>query len=325
MTAASRDSVEAISMMLDAGADCNAKDNDGETPLMRAVMNDSQRAVSRLLDAGADVNAKDNDGETALFDAARSSNTGVVSLLLGAGANVNAKNKNGQTPLLSEAAYSGRAKTALLLLGAGADINAKANDGTTALMAVAMAAAYDDMGFDLESFLVLLDNGADPDLTNPKSKEAIDNALSKLNDKEREMVRARLAGKAGGNASAASAKKVLLRVDLAPGKISGEYYLFEEEYKGYTPSKIIFRTNIAAKDFKFIALEYDQKAEAIKPSKVLYSLDALLPEKPLVVTWMEIGSVPHRGISFLDENNVTRYFSLSVSGEDGSTVLAELE
>jgi DNA invertase Pin-like site-specific DNA recombinase len=61
-----------------------------------------------------------------------------------------------------------------------------------------MAAAYDGIDFDLECFLVLLDNGADPDLTNPESKKAIDNMLSTLSDAEREMVRERLAGKSGG-------------------------------------------------------------------------------------------------------------------------------
>ncbi|MDR2946302.1 MAG: ankyrin repeat domain-containing protein [Candidatus Adiutrix sp.] len=328
MMAAVSGSAESVSLLLGAGADVNAKDNDGQTPLMHAARNDesSEQAARLLLAAGADVHAKDNDGETALFNAARFSHTEAAQLLLAAGADVNVKNNDGQTPLLSEAMYSGRAKTAPLLLAAGADINAKANDGRTALMAVAMAAAYDEMGFDSESFFVLLDNGADPELTNPESKKAMDYVLeTQFNGEEREMLRARLAGKSGGKAPAASAKKVLIRVDAAPDEISGEYDFFEEEYQGYEPNRIIFRANVAAKDFKFIAVEYDQEAGGIKPSEVLYSLDELLPEKPLVVTWMERGSFPHRGISFLDENNATRYFHLSVSGEDGSVLLVEFE
>ncbi len=308
-----------IEAAIKAGANVNAKNEQGWTALMSAAMN-SEQAVSLLLDAGADVNAKDDSGNTPLIMAARRS-AEAIPLLLDAGADVNAKDNYGNTALLA-AGGSGNTGAVSLLLKAGADINAKNNDGTTALM----AAAGNDMDFSPQCFLLLLDNGADPDLTNPKSKEAIEYALSKLSDKERKMAQARLAGKAGGKASAASAEKVLISVDFAPNKISGEYDLFEEEYKRNTPSKIIFRTNVAAKDFKFIALEYDQqKAEAIKPYKVLYSLDALLPEKPLVVTWMEIGLMPHRGISFVDENNVTRYFSLSLSGEDGSTILVELE
>ncbi len=77
------------------------------------------------------------------------------------------------------------------------------------------------------------------------------------------------------------------------------------------------------KDFKFMAIEHE--AVDIKPSEVLYSLDELLPEKPLVVTWMGKGLLPHRGISFVDENNVTRRFSLSLSGEDGTALLVEFE
>ena len=47
-----------------AGADVNAKDERGFTPLMRAAGNYSQnpQVVEALLTAGADVNAKDKDG-----------------------------------------------------------------------------------------------------------------------------------------------------------------------------------------------------------------------------------------------------------------------
>jgi len=50
-----------------------------------------------LIAAGADVNAKDNDGSTPLHNAAKHDE--VVELLIAAGADVNAKNTLGWTPL----------------------------------------------------------------------------------------------------------------------------------------------------------------------------------------------------------------------------------
>ena len=55
-----------ISLLLQAGADVNAKDRDGNTALILAAA-ENPTVVSVLLKAGADVNAKDRDGNTALY------------------------------------------------------------------------------------------------------------------------------------------------------------------------------------------------------------------------------------------------------------------
>ena len=46
-----------VELLLDAGADPNASDDHGVTPLMRACENASAAVVRALLDAGADANA----------------------------------------------------------------------------------------------------------------------------------------------------------------------------------------------------------------------------------------------------------------------------
>ena len=122
-------------------------------------------------------------------------------------------------------------------------------------------------------------------------------------------------------------EEILISVDYAPDEISGEYNSFDEEYNGYEAERIILRTNIAAKDFKFIEIGYKGENTNIQyyEAAVLYSLDELSPENPLVVTWLEQGTVPHRGLSFVDENNITRYFYIAKSGEDGSLLLIEFE
>ena len=51
---------EIAQMLIDAGADVNAKDADGSTVLMHAVSGGERETVKLLLDAGADVNARDD-------------------------------------------------------------------------------------------------------------------------------------------------------------------------------------------------------------------------------------------------------------------------
>src|SRR5574340_1210485 len=75
------------------GADVNTRDTHETTPLMYAAAYGSLDAMKLLLDAGADVNARNAFNATALLwcvtDMAK------VRLLAGKGANVNARSKQG--------------------------------------------------------------------------------------------------------------------------------------------------------------------------------------------------------------------------------------
>jgi ankyrin repeat protein len=53
-------------VLLDRGADVNAKRNDDTTPLHLAASRGRTEIVKLLLDRGADVNAKDTQGSTPL-------------------------------------------------------------------------------------------------------------------------------------------------------------------------------------------------------------------------------------------------------------------
>mgnify|MGYP005989237825 CR=1 FL=1 len=76
------------------------QDNINKQLLVATFHNDSDR-IQMLLDAGADINAKNKDGYTALIVAAEQGHLLLFDLLLNAGANVDAKeNVNGYTALI---------------------------------------------------------------------------------------------------------------------------------------------------------------------------------------------------------------------------------
>jgi len=100
--------------------------------LISVAENNNIKLVELLLQAGADINAKNNYGWTALMWASKYGYKDVVKLLIKAGADINAKTYSGWTALIS-ASGNGHIDVVELLLQTGADVNAKDNYGWTAL------------------------------------------------------------------------------------------------------------------------------------------------------------------------------------------------
>ena len=91
----------------------------GATPLMTAALYGDAALVRQLLRAGADPNAADRAGVTPLMWAAASPDT--IRLLLDAGADVNARSDDGRSALAIASGIVGAAPAARLLLDYGAD------------------------------------------------------------------------------------------------------------------------------------------------------------------------------------------------------------
>jgi len=74
--------LEIVRLLIKAGADVNAKNFYGSTPLIYASMNGNIDIVKMLIEVGADVNAKNKFGNTALMCAIRrNKNKEIINLL----------------------------------------------------------------------------------------------------------------------------------------------------------------------------------------------------------------------------------------------------
>jgi len=98
-------SVELSQLLLEHGANVNVRDQEGQTPLHRALVNTEDEfsgdyfdAIQLLLENGADVDALDDDHWTPLHLASKCGSIRATCLLLKHGANVHFQNNDGHTP-----------------------------------------------------------------------------------------------------------------------------------------------------------------------------------------------------------------------------------
>ena len=115
-----------LNTVLAQGADVNAKDTQGVTPLMYAAWVGSTDAMRALLDRGADPNLTNSSGSTALMMAV--TELPKVQLLVARGAKVNIASTRGRTALMLAAMSDRSVAIVRALLAAGAD--PKAVDAT---------------------------------------------------------------------------------------------------------------------------------------------------------------------------------------------------
>lgn len=169
------DDAEILRLLIEHGADIEARGEDGATPLIRAATFGQTGIVRDLLKHGANVAAKDNYGDTALIAAAcicavidMPDTLPSMKLLLENGADVNARNKVGATALMAAAGW-GRTANIQLLIGKGAKIDIKDKNGDTALLISATGGALSMT----DTARALLDRGADIEARNNEGDTAL--------------------------------------------------------------------------------------------------------------------------------------------------------
>lgn len=118
--AARKGDLKQIEHFLAIGADVNAQNKWGLTPLMAAAHGGHIVAGKLLLEKGADVNVTQHGGWTALMVAAVKGHVDIVNLVLGKGVDVNAMTESGMTAL-TLALSNGRSQVAELLKAQGAE------------------------------------------------------------------------------------------------------------------------------------------------------------------------------------------------------------
>lgn len=154
-----------VDVLVEAGANVDARDEREETPLFYAAAGEDIDVVRALANHGADISAKGFDGSTALHAA---KGVAVVDMLVEAGADIEARTVEGSTPLIAaaSAANQGSFEALRALVGHGADLNAKDARGSTALHWAAASVGDAPSAVDVVDFL--LRSGADESLTDGK-------------------------------------------------------------------------------------------------------------------------------------------------------------
>lgn len=176
-------------VLINYGANLDAKNKQSKTPIMVAIENRNIVAVQLLIRSGADVTIEDNFGSTplhaaielenwiaednSLYDIVDEVNLYIVKSLIDHGANVNARDMDSETPL-HVAIKRWNLPAVLLLLRSGADVRMKDEYGNTILHDVALN--YCSNFF---AFRCIVNAGADIDARNKSLQTPLLLSISK--------------------------------------------------------------------------------------------------------------------------------------------------
>ncbi|XP_013133451.1 PREDICTED: E3 ubiquitin-protein ligase mib1 [Papilio polytes] len=130
--AAQNGHVEVIRALVEAGAEADAEDRDGDRAAHHAAFGDEPAALRALAAAGADLNARNRRRQTPLHIAVNKGHLGVVRTLLQLAVHPSLQDSEGDTPL-HDAISKKRDDILTLLLDHGADMTRTNNNGFNAL------------------------------------------------------------------------------------------------------------------------------------------------------------------------------------------------
>jgi ankyrin repeat protein len=121
-----------VERFIQRGANIDAINNFGQTPLHLACENGHENVAAFLIGKGVNVDVKDNNDKTPFHLACENGHENVAAFLIGKGVNVDVKDNNGQTPF-HLACENGHENVAAFLIEKGVNVDAIDNLGVTPL------------------------------------------------------------------------------------------------------------------------------------------------------------------------------------------------
>ena len=169
MMAAKRGYIHVVEYLVDHGADVNRTDEEGETPLLMAIMSPHEQhrepIITCLLEHGADVNHADNSGRTPLHLVSFDGTVPQAQMLMDHGADVNRRDIWGKTPL-QNAVDAHSIDMIHYLVEHGADVRTIDKEGNTVLHGI-------DYPLDDATFAYFIEHGADVRAVNRAGKTVL--------------------------------------------------------------------------------------------------------------------------------------------------------
>lgn len=193
---------EVVKLLVDAGADVNLKNSEGNTSIHMAFDVTDEEIIKLLCDCGADVSIENNEGSTAMEVCIYSDDfkcsVNMAKMFFDAGGDVNRKTIDGET-LLHLAAAGCEEDLVRYLISLGLDVNARDDCGQTPLLSVAESDCFDmrqlrqdymsslgpmdEMFGVFNTIKLLLMSGADANAVNNKG-ETLLHALARESDEK---------------------------------------------------------------------------------------------------------------------------------------------
>jgi ankyrin repeat protein len=143
--------LEIVTCLVQNGADLEAKDIMGWTPLRYSLAHQDLEIISYLVEQGADIDALSARNWTCLHSAAGVGNFEFCEYFVKKGANIELKTIDGLTPIHVACVYGQKCEIVKLLLDHGANIEAQDPKGNTALQLSAQIGSIDMVQLLLQS------------------------------------------------------------------------------------------------------------------------------------------------------------------------------